>query len=122
MVAKTEIVGVGPHKTPVIHSLRKTLINNLMRAGFTAAEITLRTGHKNVQSVQSYANIQGESGKRQQSALIRNDEPGNSSKRPRTVDRESDTLDISTQNAISSMLSGVTNNGSMVINFNINKP
>jgi len=70
MVKNTKIKGIGPHPHPVIHSLGKTLINNLMKAGFTDTQITLRTGHKSVQSVQPYANILGAARKRQQSALI----------------------------------------------------
>ena len=66
IVTATNARSVGPHDKPVLHSLRKTLINYLMRARFTLNQIVLRTGHKSVESITPYANIQGEAGMRLQ--------------------------------------------------------
>jgi len=123
MVEATKIRGIGPHPAPVLHSLRKTLINNLMRAGFTAAEITLRTGHKNIQSVQPYVNIQGETGKRQQSAVInpRNSNAMPPKKRARYNAQSTGEMNLDITDLANSIVNGIHNEGSIVFNFNINK-
>lgn len=50
IVDKAKVRGVGPLPKPHLQSLRKALINNLMRSGFTENQIILRTGHSSVQS------------------------------------------------------------------------
>jgi len=67
---EVQVRGIGPWPHPVLHSLRKTMITNLMRAKCTDSQITLRTGHSNIQSVRPYANIQGEAGVTQQANLL----------------------------------------------------
>jgi len=116
VVKRTGVRGAGQHKKPVLHSLRKTLINSLMRAGFTDAQITLRTGHKSVQSLQAYANIQGEAGYMQQKAIINIPEgsKGPPTKRKK-LGHEGETL----EEVLKSFSQGITNNGSMNISFNI---
>lgn len=70
MAQETKIRGIGPHLGPVPYSIRKILITNLLRASFSAVEVSLRTGHKNIQSLQPYANILGEAAKHQQVVII----------------------------------------------------
>jgi len=65
-----KVRGIGPYEHPVLHSLRKTMITNLMRAKCTDSQITLRTGHANIQSLRPYANIMAEAGQIQQSSLL----------------------------------------------------
>jgi len=57
IVEVTGIRGIVDHGHPVMHSLRKWLIHKLQVSGFNNTAITLRTGYKSIQSLQSYANI-----------------------------------------------------------------
>lgn len=63
--------GVGKHESPTLHSLRKTVINNLMRSVFTNAQITVHTGHRAEQNIQPYANILGGAGILQQQSVMK---------------------------------------------------
>lgn len=42
-----------------------------MRGEYADAQITLRTGHRSVQSLKPYANIMGEAGKGQQESVLK---------------------------------------------------
>jgi len=113
---EAEVRGVGPYDHPVLHSLRKTLINNLMRAKFTDAQITLRTGHASVQSVQPYANIAGEAGEMQQQSIFKQPEApmASPSKRRRTEGKETEI-----HKAVEAAINSLVNNGNLTINVNI---
>lgn len=81
-----------PHPLPSLHSLRKTMITNLMQAQWTDSQISLRTGHANVQSLRPYAYILGEHGLVQQANLL-----GGSSRRTMVPDAEKEMGSSSTK-------------------------
>jgi len=123
IVEKTKIKIIGLDFHPVIYSRSKTLNNNLIIADFAGTHITLRTGHKSVQSIQSYANILGAAGKRHQSELIIADEKEEHSnlKHPRTSENLCDDEITQAEALTRSSPNGVTNNGTININFSITR-
>ena len=120
IVAATEVRGIGPYEKPVLHSLRKNLVNNLMRRDFTDTRITLRTGHKSVQSLQSYANITGEAGMDQQRAILRRPETAteNDSKKQK-VSESASTPDLGNSSEIGNAIRAVAQNSNSLGNVSI---
>lgn len=88
-----------------------------MHNGFTAAQITLRTGHKNVQSVQPYANILGEAGQRKERSVL-----GSSSK---TGESKAKCQKVEIEDASSAelgaILNGINNYAELNITINVSK-
>lgn len=118
ILSKANVRGVGTHKNLVLHSLRKTLINNLMRSGFTENKITLRTGDSSMQSLHSNANIMGAVGMMQQKNIpkLLESAGGSSSKRLKITTEEGEIM-----NAVQFAVGKIKNYGNMAINVNINK-
>lgn len=54
----------------MLHSLLKTLISSLLRAGHTPQKIQLRTGHKSVEILTSYDTTSGEERRKQQKNIL----------------------------------------------------
>ena len=69
-ITATGVRGVESFDKPIFHSPQKSLFNYMMRSSFTDTQITLRTGHKSVESLSPEANIAGEFGKRQLSCVF----------------------------------------------------
>jgi len=123
--SSANIRGMGPHQHPVLHSLRKTMINNLMRAKCTDSQITLRSGHANVQSVRPYANIMAEAGAMQQSNVMgSSSKTGNQNSLKRTS--EASNLPADKKRKVEAITraviegAGDTNGGNVTINLNFN--
>jgi len=117
VVKSTNVRGAGPNEKPVMHSLRKTLINSLMRAGFDANQIALRTGHKSIQSILPYANIMGEAGHMQQKSILKSPSPEHEPAKKR---RKAEITSTSISEALQTVIQGITNHGTMNVNINVN--
>lgn len=64
------IEGTGENNGIVTHSLRGTVASMLIQAGTPDSAITMRTGHRNTDSLKSYQNIRGKEGKTQQRIIF----------------------------------------------------
>jgi len=130
----TNVRGIGPYEWPVLHSLRKTMITNLLRAKCSDAEVTIRTGHANIQSLRPYANILAEAGVEQQANLLggsssqklasdgSNSKESESMKRSNENDIESATKKQKVQEITSAVINSASqsSNGNITINLTFN--
>lgn len=71
------ITGSGGNAGIVTHSLRGTVATLLLEAGTPYSAITMRTGHKQVDSLKHYQNLRGIEGKKQQNILFPSSEGPN---------------------------------------------
>jgi len=105
----------------ILMRLRTWLITKLKDSGFNDSEITLRTGHNSIQSLQSYMNIHGKAGKYQQECLFPPAVPENSSdndKEPSASDNQTDGI----INGLRNIVDSINNNtGNITFNVNIHK-
>lgn len=88
-----------------------------MRAGFTDAHITLRSGCKNVQAIQPYGNICDEAGKQQKSILNQEASETKPAQKKQRVNVES----ITATAEVSEVLRHVINYGNLSITIKVNK-
>jgi len=70
MCIAEKIRGNGVHEYVTNHGLRGTMTSLLLDAGFSDTAVSLRTGHRNNDSLKSYKNNQGSSSFSQQKAIF----------------------------------------------------
>ena len=58
--------GCGARKNMTMHGLRAAAVTLLLKAGHADSSVAMRTGHRDVRSLNSYQNLAGSLGKRQQ--------------------------------------------------------
>ena len=92
-----------------------------MQSQFTDAQITLRAGHRSVQSLQLYANIHGDAGRRQQQSILPNSESSTeaTAKRQRIESEKSsdDTVSSQITQAVQSVAENAEKLGNITIHF-----
>lgn len=122
--SKNNICGIGANSSVVTHSLRGTATSLLIEAGVPDSAITLRTGHRQVDSLKSYQTLRGMEGKKQQDILfsgskrLLNDDEASKVSSNAKLPKSSETLQVESVNDIKSLVGAVNCSGGTVnLNF-----
>lgn len=67
---KLGILGSGEAAYMTTHGLRATMISLLISAGYSDCAVALRSGHRDLASLQSYHNLRGKNGENQLAAVF----------------------------------------------------